>query len=108
MDVCLEYLRQPIALKEEGLFRVPGDSSSIKNMHSQFLGGTTNPSQLRYGLRVGKGRGERGEGEGKGRGEGERGRGEGEERGEGERGEGRGRGERGRGERRRKGVWRLG
>ncbi|KAL5499317.1 hypothetical protein EMCRGX_G010706 [Ephydatia muelleri] len=47
LDVCLEYLRQPIALKEEGLFRVPGDSSSIKSMHAQFLGGTVNASQLR-------------------------------------------------------------
>lgn len=49
----MEYLRQPIALKEEGLFRVPGDSSSIKSMHAQFLGGTTNPSQLRYEKRDG-------------------------------------------------------
>ena len=53
LDVCLEYLRQPIALKEEGLFRVPGDSSSIKSMHAQFLGGTVNASQLRYDGRDG-------------------------------------------------------
>ena len=49
VDICLEYLRQPIALKEEGLFRVPGDAAGIKSMHAQFLGGTVNPSQLRYG-----------------------------------------------------------
>ena len=34
--ICLEYLHQPKALKEEGLFRVSGDSSIMKSLLSDF------------------------------------------------------------------------
>ncbi len=37
VEMCLEYLNQPLAKKEEGLFRVSGDSSIIKSLHSAFM-----------------------------------------------------------------------
>ena len=37
VDTCVEYLNQPLAKKEEGIFRVSGDSSIIKSLHSQFM-----------------------------------------------------------------------
>lgn len=37
VEVCIEYLSQPKALKEEGLFRVPGDASIIRKYHSAYV-----------------------------------------------------------------------
>lgn len=50
VEMCLEYLQQPVALKEEGIFRVPGDSSIIKSLHSQFMSGRTRNELLRQSV----------------------------------------------------------
>lgn len=39
VSVCLQYLSQPRALKEEGLFRVSGDSAVIRSLYSEFMSG---------------------------------------------------------------------
>ncbi|XP_003384235.2 PREDICTED: uncharacterized protein LOC100638759 [Amphimedon queenslandica] len=36
VEVCVEYLNQPNALKEEGIFRVPGETSTIRSLHADF------------------------------------------------------------------------
>ena len=48
VEVCLEYLHQPSSLKEEGIFRVPGDASIIRSLHSDFLGRRATKEFLRY------------------------------------------------------------
>lgn len=45
--VCLEYLGKEVALKEEGIFRVPGDSSIVRSLHSDFLSGRATREFLR-------------------------------------------------------------
>lgn len=45
--LCLEYLKQPSAMKEEGLFRVSGDSGIIKSLHADFLSGRATKEFLR-------------------------------------------------------------
>ncbi len=45
--MCLEYLKQPVALKEEGLFRVSGDSAVMKSLHADFMSGSTTEEFLR-------------------------------------------------------------
>ena len=45
--VCVEYLQQPVALREEGLFRVPGDSSLMKALHRDFQSHTVGKEHLR-------------------------------------------------------------
>ena len=47
VSVCIEYLLQPVALKEEGLFRVPGDSSLMRTLHKDFLSGSVDKGKLR-------------------------------------------------------------
>ena len=47
ISVCVEYLQQPVALKEEGLFRVPGDSSLMKALHRDFQSHTVSKEHLR-------------------------------------------------------------
>ena len=47
MELCVEYLQQPLALREEGMFRVSGDSSAIKSLHSDFISGKATPEFLR-------------------------------------------------------------
>ena len=47
ISVCLEYLHQPLALREEGLFRVPGDNSLMRSLHKDFLSGTASKEYLR-------------------------------------------------------------
>ncbi|XP_065901419.1 GTPase activating protein homolog 1-like isoform X2 [Dysidea avara] len=37
VQVCIEYLSRPQALKEEGLFRVPGDVSIIRKYHAAYV-----------------------------------------------------------------------
>ena len=49
ISVCLEYLHQPVALKEEGLFRVPGDNSLMRSLHKDFQSGSVSKEQLRLG-----------------------------------------------------------
>ena len=46
VQVCIEYLTQPQALKEEGLFRVPGDASIIRKYHAAYV----NESEPNYPL----------------------------------------------------------
>ena len=48
VDVCVEYLQQPLALKEEGIFRVPGDSSTIRSLHADFMTVGQDPDKLKY------------------------------------------------------------
>jgi hypothetical protein len=36
VKVCTEYLQQPIGLKEEGIFRVPGVSATIRGLNADF------------------------------------------------------------------------
>ena len=48
VEVCIEFLQQPIAMEEEGLFRVPGDSKVVKGLHAQFMTVGSNLEQLRY------------------------------------------------------------
>ena len=50
--MCLEYLKQPIALKEEGLFRVSGDSCVMKSLHADFIGGKATKEFLRCGYLI--------------------------------------------------------
>ena len=47
VSMCVEYLHQPLALREEGLFRVPGDNSLMKSMHKDFQSGTASKEYLR-------------------------------------------------------------
>ena len=47
ISLCLDYLRQPLALKEEGIFRVSGDNSLMKTLHRDFQSGTTSKESLR-------------------------------------------------------------
>ena len=47
VEICVEYLSQPIAKKEEGLFRVSGDSSLVKSLHSTFRTPDQDTEQLR-------------------------------------------------------------
>lgn len=47
VSTCLEYLHQPLALKEEGLFRVSGDSSIMKSLLSEFTSGRATKEFLR-------------------------------------------------------------
>lgn len=46
VSVCLKYLHQPIALKEEGLFRVSGDAAIIKSLHADFTSGKATKEYL--------------------------------------------------------------
>ncbi len=39
IELSLEYLMRPVALKEEGLFRVSGDSAVMKSLHADFMSG---------------------------------------------------------------------
>ena len=48
VEICVEYLNQPLAKKEEGLFRVSGDSSVIKSLHSTFMTPDQDIDLLRY------------------------------------------------------------
>ena len=50
ISVCIEYLQQPVALREEGLFRVPGDSSLMKALHKDFQSRSGRKEQLRSGF----------------------------------------------------------
>jgi hypothetical protein len=50
ISVCVEYLQQPVALKEEGLFRVPGDSSLMKALHRDFQSHTVSKEHLRWSV----------------------------------------------------------
>ena len=52
ISVCLEYLQQPLALREEGLFRVPGDNSLMRSLHKDFLSGTASKEYLRSGYGI--------------------------------------------------------
>ena len=47
ISFCLEYLKQPIALKEEGLFRVSGDAAVMKSLHADFMSGRATSEYLR-------------------------------------------------------------
>ena len=47
ISVCLEYLLQPLALREEGLFRVPGDNSLMRTLHKDFQSGTASKEFLK-------------------------------------------------------------
>lgn len=47
VSICLEYLHKPLALKEEGLFRVSGDSSIMKSLLSDFTSGRATKEFLR-------------------------------------------------------------
>ena len=46
ITVCLQYLRLPLALKEEGLFRVPGDNSLMRSLHRDFQSSTSSKEYL--------------------------------------------------------------
>ena len=46
MSLCLKYLHQPFALKEEGLFRVSGDAAIIRSLHADFIGGKATKEYL--------------------------------------------------------------
>ena len=48
VEVCVEYLQQPLALREEGIFRVPGDSSVIRSLHADFMTVGQDPDKLKY------------------------------------------------------------
>ena len=48
VSTCLEYLHQPNALREEGLFRVSGDNSIMKSLLSDFTSGKATKEFLRY------------------------------------------------------------
>ena len=48
ISVCVEYLEQPLALKEEGLFRVSGDNSLMRALHKDFQSGTASKEYLRF------------------------------------------------------------
>jgi len=43
----LEYLHQPVALKEEGIFRVSGDNSIMKALLADFTSGKASKEYLR-------------------------------------------------------------
>ena len=49
ISVCVEYLQQPLALREEGLFRVSGDSSLMKTLHRDFQTSSASKESLRSG-----------------------------------------------------------
>lgn len=46
VSLCLKYLHQPVALEEEGLFRVSGDVAVIKALHTDFIGGKATKEYL--------------------------------------------------------------
>lgn len=50
INACIEYLSQPKALKEEGLFRVPGDATSIRKYHLAFMDAEPNYAQLQQSI----------------------------------------------------------
>ena len=47
VEVCVEFLSQPVAMEEEGLFRVPGDSKVVKSLHAQFMTQGNSKEQLK-------------------------------------------------------------
>lgn len=47
VKVCVEFLNQPLAMGEEGLFRVPGDSKVVKNLHARFMTQGSSKDQLK-------------------------------------------------------------
>ena len=47
VTICLEYLYQEQALREEGLFRVSGDSSIMKSLLSDFTSNRATKQFLR-------------------------------------------------------------
>ena len=50
IHTCIDYLSQPKALKEEGLFRVPGDATIIRKYHSAYLEAAPNYSFLKQSI----------------------------------------------------------
>ena len=48
VETCVEYLKQPLALKEEGIFRVPGDTSTIRSLHADFMTSGQDEKKLKY------------------------------------------------------------
>ena len=44
----MDYLQQPMALKEEGIFRVPGDVSIIRSLRADFMVAGQNEEILRF------------------------------------------------------------
>ncbi|XP_064384154.1 uncharacterized protein LOC135333176 isoform X2 [Halichondria panicea] len=50
IELCLEYLMRPVALKEEGLFRVSGDSAVMKSLHADFMSGRATGEFLKAAL----------------------------------------------------------
>ena len=50
IQTCIEYLSQPKALKEEGLFRVPGDATIIRKYHAAYLEVSPNYALLQQNI----------------------------------------------------------
>lgn len=50
IQACIDYLSQPKALKEEGLFRVPGDATIIRKYHLAFLEVSPNYASLKQNI----------------------------------------------------------
>ena len=50
VQACIDYLSQPNALKEEGLFRVPGDATIIRKYHSAYLEAAPNYALLQQNI----------------------------------------------------------
>ena len=46
ISLCLKYLHQPLALKEEGLFRVSGDTVIVKSLYADFVSGKATKEYL--------------------------------------------------------------
>ena len=50
IQACIDYLSQPEALKEEGLFRVPGDATIIRKYHLAYMEAAPNYTLLQQGI----------------------------------------------------------
>ena len=50
VHACINYLSQPNALKEEGLFRVPGDATIIRKYHAAYLEAAPNYASLQQSI----------------------------------------------------------
>ena len=50
IQACVDYLSLPKALKEEGLFRVPGDATIIRKYHLAYLEAAPNYTLLQQNI----------------------------------------------------------
>ena len=47
---CVAYLNKESVLKEEGLFRIPGDVAVIKQLRERFINGTGSLNSHHYSI----------------------------------------------------------